>query len=103
MPYTPCVLPVPRLFACYGSPPVPQFPSHPLPSLLQADHAYKVFNEKKEGCIKVVLKPPQQGAGGVGGGGLAQEPEGVTQAGEGVGTQAEAEAAAAAKLGRMGL
>lgn len=30
--------------------------THELP-LTEAPHAYKIFNEKKEGCVKVVMHP----------------------------------------------
>ena len=30
--------------------------THKLP-LDQAPHGYKIFNEKRDGCIKIVLKP----------------------------------------------
>ena len=32
--------------------------THELP-LTEAPHAYKIFNEKKEGCVKVVMHPWQ--------------------------------------------
>lgn len=30
--------------------------THELP-LTEAPHAYKIFNEKKEGCVKIVMHP----------------------------------------------
>ena len=37
---------------------VMQVITHELP-LTEAPHAYKIFNEKKEGCVKVVMHPWQ--------------------------------------------
>ena len=44
--------------------------------LLQAAHGYKVFNDKQDGCVKVVLKTPA---------GMAQDeaPQGVESAATG--------------------
>ena len=37
---------------------VAQVITHELP-LTDAPHAYKIFNEKKDGCVKVVMHPWQ--------------------------------------------
>jgi len=60
--------------------------THVLP-LSQAPHAYKIFDQKAEGCVKVVFKPQMPPAGEpAGAGDVAEEGElsaGLTAEGEG--------------------